>query len=39
MGKRSRHDVALGGRNVADTGYLTVRRNRIELAVVWFDGV
>ena len=33
------HDVALARRNVTDTRYLTVRRDPIQLAVVWFNGV
>src|SRR6266542_1689826 len=39
IGDCRRHDLALAGRNVNDTGYVTVRRDPIQLAVVWSKGV
>ena len=39
IGDHRRHDVALGGRNICDTGYLSLWRDPIQLAVVWSDGV
>ena len=39
IGDCCRDDVALARRNVSDTGYLTVRCDLIQLAVVWFNGV
>jgi hypothetical protein len=31
--------VAFARKNINDTGYLTVGRDLIQLAVVWFNGV
>src|SRR5439155_26769445 len=39
IGDRRRHDVALASGNVIDTGYLTLRGDLIQFAVIWFDGV
>src|SRR4029077_7708985 len=39
IGDHCRHDVALARRNVTDAGYLTFRRDLIQLAVVWFNSV